>query len=181
MQNIINIFNLPFLYVCLIGGTVYCLWYLDKKRVSSPNYRRDVENARQCAAELARAKAALKPRSAKFPEPHDPAGVLRFALGKINHAEQCAEVAIGDGADDMCCGCCRGEEAEMLGCGEEAAEILGCRSCRGEAAVCIAEALYVLSFQEANVMLAHAKRILPVKTYGLVCDKYAELRKNYRR
>ncbi|CAI6343758.1 unnamed protein product [Macrosiphum euphorbiae] len=150
-------------------------------RVSSPNYRRDVENSRQGATELARVKAALRSRPTKFPEPHDPAGILRFALCKINHAEQCAEVAVGEGTDDMCCGCCRGEGAEMLGCGGEEAEILGCGSCRGEAAVCIAEALYVLSFREADVMLAHAKRILPEETYRLVCDKYAELRKNYRR
>jgi len=106
---------------------------------------------------------------------------LRFALSKINQAEQCAEVAIGDRVDDMCCGCCRGEAAEMLGCGGEAAEILGCGSCKGEAAVCIAEALYVLSFREADVMLTHAKRILPAETYGLVCNKYAELKKNDRR
>jgi len=151
------------------------------RRVSSPNYRRDVENARQSAAELTRAEAALRSRPTTFPEPHDPAGILRFALCKINHAEQCAEVAIGGVADDMCCGCCRGDAAEMPGCGGEAAEIPGCGSCRGEAAVCIAEALYVLSFREANVMLAHAKRILPAETYGLVCDKYAELRKNDRR
>lgn len=140
------------------------------RRVSRPNYRRDVENARQSAAELARKNAALRSRPTTFPEPHDPAGILRFALGKINHAEQCSEVAIGDGAD-VCCGCCRGEEAEMMGCG----------SCRGEAAVCIAEALYVLSFREADAMLAHAKRILPPETYGLVYDKYNELKKNARR
>lgn len=139
-------------------------------RVSGPNYRRDVEKARQSAAGLARSNAALRSLPTRFPEPHDPAGILRFALGKINHAEQCAEVAIGDGAD-MWCRCCRGEVAEMLDRG----------SCREEAAVCIAEVLYVLSFREADVMLEHAKRILPLETYGLVCDKYAKLKKNARR
>ncbi|XP_022180834.1 uncharacterized protein LOC111041009 [Myzus persicae] len=171
MQNIINIFILPFFYVCLIGSSVYCLWYLDKKRVSGPNYRRDVEKARQSSAESARTNAALRWRPTKFPEPHDPAGILRFALCKIDHAEQCAEVAIGDGADNICCGSCKGEKADMLGCG----------SCRGEAAVCIAEALYVLSSREADVMLAHAKRTLPPETYSLVCEKYVELKKNARR
>jgi len=120
------------------------------RRVSDPNYRRYVEDARQCAAESARENAALRSRPTTFPEPHDPAGILRFALSKINHAEQCVEVAIGDGDDVRC----RGEKADMVGC-------------RGEAAVCIAEALYVLSSREADVMLAHAERTLPPETYGL--------------
>ncbi|KAL5244837.1 hypothetical protein ACI65C_012247 [Semiaphis heraclei] len=133
-------------------------------QVSDPNYRRNVEATRQSAAEFAREKAALRSQPTKFPEPHDPAGILRFALSKINHAEQCVAVAIDD-RDDICC---RGEEANMP----------ECASCRGEAAVCIAEALYVLSYQEAKVMLEHAKRILPPESYCLVHDKYAELKKN---
>ncbi|XP_025206180.1 uncharacterized protein LOC112602360 [Melanaphis sacchari] len=161
MQNITNIFNLPFLYICLIGSTAYCLWYLDKKRVSDPNYRKNVKNTRQ-SAELVRSKA-FKSRSSTFPSPYDSAGRLNFALCKIKQAEQCVEAAIGDRAY-MSCGSCKGEATDI--------------GCREEAAVCIAEALYVLSFREAKVMLAQSKSLLPLETYNLVCNKYTELKKN---
>ncbi|XP_026804063.1 uncharacterized protein LOC113547772 [Rhopalosiphum maidis] len=160
MQNITNIFNLPFLYICLIGSTVYCLWYLDKKRVLDPNYHTNVKNTRQSAA-LAKSNA-FGSQSLTFPSPYDLAGRLKFALCKIKHAEQCAEAAIGDGAY-LCRGSCKGQAADI--------------GCREEAAVCVAEALYVLSYKEAEVMLAHAKSTLPLETYSLVCDKYAKLKK----
>ncbi|KAF0769582.1 Uncharacterized protein FWK35_00020839 [Aphis craccivora] len=170
MSNITNIFNTVLksssLHIFLIGSTTVCgiLCYLDKKRVSDPNYRQNVKSTRQ-SAELARLNA-LRSRSTTFPAPHDPAGKLKFALCKINHAEQCLEVAIDD-ADYIGCGHCKGEASDV--------------GCREEASACIAEALYVLSFQEAEVMLAKAKSLLPSETYTLVREKYAELKKNARR
>lgn len=148
------------------------VWYLVKSfilwsnfgrfyRVSDPNYRKNVKSTRK-SAELARLNA-LRSRPTTFPAPHDPAGKLKFALCKINHAEQCLEAAIGD-ADYIGCGRCKRETSDV--------------GCREEASVCIAEALYVLSFQEAEVMLAQAKSTLPLETYTLVRDKYAELKKN---
>lgn len=179
MKNIIGKNRVVLKYT---SWPVFCLkmnhqvWYLVKSfisqsifffffyRVSDPNYRQNVKSTRQ-SAELARLNA-LRSRSTTFPAPHDPAGKLKFALCKINHAEQCLEVAIDD-ADYIGCGHCKGEASDV--------------GCREEASACIAEALYVLSFQEAEVMLAKAKSLLPSETYTLVREKYAELKKNARR